>query len=268
MFLPNRILREGILGSRAVNNLSESAELLYRRLINVVDDYGRFDWDVDLIRARAFPLQLDRWPIDRLKIVLQELAQSPLLTIYMAEQKQYFEIANFGQRIQSRGRYPSPTGPDSTVIHGDPPLKTVTRAGARARSESESYTKSESYTSLAVDTNLEAAAAAAALPEKQQQQPKNGSFPLCMKAIWQHDQGIDSRFIPTLIKKIGSRLASNPDVLPQKAALAITDKYIAEAITESYATYKGKEKHGSGLLLHRVPEILLSACYNHKEPPR
>ena len=40
--MPNRILRDGILMSPRVNVLSSEAELFYRRLMSVVDDYGRF----------------------------------------------------------------------------------------------------------------------------------------------------------------------------------------------------------------------------------
>ena len=63
------MLREGILDSKAVNAISEEAELLYRRLYSIVDDYGRFECDEDLIRARAFPRQMDRWTSTRITTV-------------------------------------------------------------------------------------------------------------------------------------------------------------------------------------------------------
>ncbi len=40
--MPNRVIREGILNSQRVNKLTEPAELFYRRLMSVVDDFGRF----------------------------------------------------------------------------------------------------------------------------------------------------------------------------------------------------------------------------------
>ena len=39
--MPSRILREGINTSPKVNALSPMAELFYRRLMTVADDYGR-----------------------------------------------------------------------------------------------------------------------------------------------------------------------------------------------------------------------------------
>jgi hypothetical protein len=40
--MPVRILREGILTSERVDTLSPAAEVFYRRLMSVVDDFGRF----------------------------------------------------------------------------------------------------------------------------------------------------------------------------------------------------------------------------------
>ena len=40
--MPSRIIRDGILTSERINALTERAELFYRRLMSVVDDYGRF----------------------------------------------------------------------------------------------------------------------------------------------------------------------------------------------------------------------------------
>ncbi len=51
--MPNRILREGILTSERVNLLSWEAEVFYRRLMSVVDDYGRFHAHPALLRRLA-----------------------------------------------------------------------------------------------------------------------------------------------------------------------------------------------------------------------
>ncbi len=123
--MPTRILRDGIIDSKAVNALSEPAEILYRRLMSVVDDYGRFEADPELIRARCFPRQLDRWSVDRIDGVLQELTVKhgdfQLITVYSHGSKKLLQINNFGQRVQAKEKYPAPTSPESTVIHGDPP---------------------------------------------------------------------------------------------------------------------------------------------------
>jgi hypothetical protein len=118
--VPNRLVREGILDSKAVNSLSEPAEILYRRLINVVDDFGRFEADVELIRSRCFARQLQQWPEDRIEAVLPELSAAktedglPLVLVYVVGAKQYIEIQNFKQRIRaSNSKYPAPSARDA-----------------------------------------------------------------------------------------------------------------------------------------------------------
>jgi hypothetical protein len=115
--MPTRLIREGIIDSRAVNALTEAAEIIYRRLMSVVDDYGRFEADAELIRARCFPRQLERWKPERVEKYLAECAtvndgESPLLTVYHAGTRKYLQINNFGQRVQSKSKFP---GPESGV---------------------------------------------------------------------------------------------------------------------------------------------------------
>ncbi len=57
--MPVRVLREGILTSERVDKLSLPAEVLYRRLMSVVDDFGRFSGNPKLLRAACYPLRLD-----------------------------------------------------------------------------------------------------------------------------------------------------------------------------------------------------------------
>lgn len=58
--MPVRLLREGILDSEAVCSLSFPAEVFYRRLMSVVDDFGRFDARPSVLRSRLYPLQVDK----------------------------------------------------------------------------------------------------------------------------------------------------------------------------------------------------------------
>jgi len=57
--MPTRMLRDGILSSDRVNLLTAPEEVFYRRLMSVVDDYGRFIAHAKLIRAACFPLKLE-----------------------------------------------------------------------------------------------------------------------------------------------------------------------------------------------------------------
>ena len=69
--MPNRILREGILDSDRVNKLSWGAEVFYRRLMSVVDDFGRFDARIDLLKSKLYPL-------NKMKIKIQLLSPNKL----------------------------------------------------------------------------------------------------------------------------------------------------------------------------------------------
>lgn len=57
--MPVRLLREGILDSTAVNALSFPAEVFYRRLMSVVDDFGRFDGRLAVLRCRLYSLKVE-----------------------------------------------------------------------------------------------------------------------------------------------------------------------------------------------------------------
>jgi hypothetical protein len=57
--VPNRILRDNILTSEAVASLDWAAEVFYRRLHSIVDDYGRHEAGQQLLRAKCYPLQTD-----------------------------------------------------------------------------------------------------------------------------------------------------------------------------------------------------------------
>jgi hypothetical protein len=113
--VPQRILRDGILDSRAVQAVSDAAMLLYYRLISVVDDYGRFDFDPHVIRSRCFSFVSDRWSAERIEECMNELCsvvvppnRIPLVTAYECESRQYFQINKFGQRTQAKPRFPAP----------------------------------------------------------------------------------------------------------------------------------------------------------------
>jgi hypothetical protein len=58
--VPNRIIRAEILSSDRVDALSAEAAVFYRRLMSVVDDYGRFEGDWRVLRAELYPLRTER----------------------------------------------------------------------------------------------------------------------------------------------------------------------------------------------------------------
>jgi hypothetical protein len=111
--MPNRIVREGILTSDRVNALSVGAEVFYRRLLSVVDDYGRFDGRIVMLKVSCFPLRVDvvreadcsRW--------IAECEKAGLIVLYAVDGKRYLEVQDFRQAVRAKqSKYPPP--PDAT----------------------------------------------------------------------------------------------------------------------------------------------------------
>lgn len=99
--LPTRILRDGILRSRKVFQLSPAAEVFYRRLMSVVDDFGRYYADRTLLLSDCFPLR-PAWADDEsMSLWIQECLNSELILVYTVNSTDYLEIQNFGQRLRS-----------------------------------------------------------------------------------------------------------------------------------------------------------------------
>lgn len=111
--MPSRIVREGILTSERVNSLPPLTELFYRRLMSVVDDFGRFSANPSLLRASCYPLQLDSVKEDSIKKHLAACANAGLIVLFTVAGKAYLEMQDFRQRTRaSESRYPSPDQAD------------------------------------------------------------------------------------------------------------------------------------------------------------
>ena len=122
--MPNRILREGIVDSAAVNSLSEEAEIFYRRLMSIVDDYGRYEAYTAVLRGKLFAMCIERWPEDRVLRCLNECAETEissdlvLVSVYVVDNKKYLQINKFGQRMRTESKYPGPGDQWSPVRPG------------------------------------------------------------------------------------------------------------------------------------------------------
>lgn len=114
--MPNRILRDGILNSEAVNKLPPIAELFYRRLMSVVDDHGRFFAHPAILRASCYPMQLEQVKESDISTWLEACTQKIhtsagdviLIAVYVVSGKKYLQINNFKQRVRSDSKFPAP----------------------------------------------------------------------------------------------------------------------------------------------------------------
>lgn len=117
--MPKRLIRDEILDSTAVNSLSLRGEIFYRRLMSLVDDYGRTDARYEILRARLFALQFDSWSIEQVSKAVKECVNTamgdgtPLLEHYTHNGKPYLQINNFGQRTRGESKFPAPADNDS-----------------------------------------------------------------------------------------------------------------------------------------------------------
>lgn len=107
--MANRILRPGILTSDKVDLLSWPAEVFYRRLMSVVDDFGRFDARPPILRSCLYPLKLSK--VSEADIVkwMNECSEAALISIYHVAYKPYLEVDNFNQALRiKKNKYPGP----------------------------------------------------------------------------------------------------------------------------------------------------------------
>jgi hypothetical protein len=106
--MPNRIIRDGILTSKPINALSEGAELFYRRLMSVVDDFGRFHAELTILRTQVYPLKPDVYPEAAVCAFLAECERAGLVRVYESSRSRFLEILNFRQRTRAQGsKFPS-----------------------------------------------------------------------------------------------------------------------------------------------------------------
>lgn len=108
--MPNRILREGILSSERVAALGWDEEVFYRRLMSVVDDFGRYSANPKLLRAACYPLHLEKVSDADIGKWLRATEKAALVSVYPASDgKRYLELRDFGQQVRAKAsKYPAP----------------------------------------------------------------------------------------------------------------------------------------------------------------
>ncbi len=107
--MPDRIVRAEILTSEPVNALGWGAEVFYRRLFSIVDDYGRYDGRPSLLRAHLYPMKLDRVSEPDVGKWLTECVNAGLVRCYVVSGRPYVEVLKFGQRVRAdKSKWPDP----------------------------------------------------------------------------------------------------------------------------------------------------------------
>ncbi len=105
--MPNRILKESICTSDTIDKLTSFEEICWYRLIVNVDDYGRTDARLPILKSRLFPLRsiTDKQLTD----VLNKFTDLDLIYMYEFEKRPYIQIVTWSkhQTIRTKkSKYP------------------------------------------------------------------------------------------------------------------------------------------------------------------
>lgn len=110
--MPNRILREGILTSPRIAKLGWVEEVFYRRLMSVVDDFGRYYADHGLLHAACYPRQLTKVTDADIGKWLRACVDAGLVSVYPAQDgESYLQVLDFGQQVRAKkSKFPQMLG--------------------------------------------------------------------------------------------------------------------------------------------------------------
>ena len=117
--MPNRMLKETICTSCEIDSLTLEAERFFYRLIVQVDDFGRTDARLPILRAKCFPLKVDVIKDTDIKKWLDELVDIGLVQLYSVDGKPYLYFTNWDKHQQKRAKHSKYPAPDGYVISDD-----------------------------------------------------------------------------------------------------------------------------------------------------
>lgn len=108
--MPNRILRDGILRSPRVIKLGWAEEVFYRRLHSVVDDFGLYYADPEMLRADCYPRQLKKVSDSDIEKWLHSCVAAGLVRVYRApDRESYLQVLDFRQQVRAtKSKFPQP----------------------------------------------------------------------------------------------------------------------------------------------------------------
>lgn len=100
--MPNRILKESICTSASIDALTSLQEIFYYRLIVNVDDYGRMDARIPILRSRLFPLKTI--PDGEILEAVKVLQKRKMIDLYRVEDSLYLQICSWEKHQQVRAK--------------------------------------------------------------------------------------------------------------------------------------------------------------------
>jgi len=107
--MPTRLIRDSITKSESIDTLSWFEEVFFYRLITIVDDYGRYDARLKVLKSDLFPLK--DITIKQIESALNSLSTAGMVQVYMYDQRPFLQLVNWEkfQTIRNkRSKYPTP----------------------------------------------------------------------------------------------------------------------------------------------------------------
>ena len=103
--MPNRIIKESITTSVTLAQLSDAEERHFWRLLVQADDFGYLDARPEVIRARAYPLMLEKVSLQVAEARTQALVRVGLLHLFTSDRKRYGHFPTWSAHQQKRAQY-------------------------------------------------------------------------------------------------------------------------------------------------------------------
>lgn len=105
--MPKRFIYPSICTSESIDSLSYQEEVLFYRLLTVVDDYGRYDARVMVLKGSCFPLK--NTALEEIQDGLKRLQEVGMIDLYKVKGKPYLQVTNWTiyQSIRAKtSKYP------------------------------------------------------------------------------------------------------------------------------------------------------------------
>jgi hypothetical protein len=107
--MPNRYVREGAIESENVDKLGWAAEVFWRRLLNRVDDFGRYTANPELLKANLFPLRVNKVSAADIGKWLSDCESADLVSTWKGNDgKRYLVVHRWKQERAKFSKYPEP----------------------------------------------------------------------------------------------------------------------------------------------------------------
>lgn len=122
--MPNRIIKESICTSDTIDELSWFEEVLFYRLLTYVDDYGRGDGRVKVIKGKVFPLK--DLSLEEVSEAMKKLSKVGLIQKYKVNEHPYIQMTTWKNHQNIRNKKSKfPPIEDGEIVNDCEQLKSI-----------------------------------------------------------------------------------------------------------------------------------------------